>query len=172
VKTSQLLTCCLGLAVLVTVGSSRAYAQFEIDPDHYETREAEPVPQAKTNVPQVAIHYQGNVTLPYSVQCSRSNLLPGKYSIAVDSERGKTVRVTMRRQGHTVRFEGITQRQSPNHTRNVLVVQHNGAAHQLSLIQVAQLDVIFSPTQGFERAANGKPSNLQELPLILANSRR
>ncbi len=78
----------------------------------------EPLPQSKTSITtQVAIHYQGNFTLPYSVQCSRSNLPPGKYSIAVDFERGKTVRVTLSRQGHIVKIEGITQRQSPHAQR-------------------------------------------------------
>lgn len=69
-KTSRLITCCIGLAVLVTIGSSRAYAQAEIDPDHYETGDARPLPQSSSSVTaQVAIHYQGNFTLPYSVQC-------------------------------------------------------------------------------------------------------
>ena len=159
--------------MLVTIGSSRAYAQAEIDPDHYETGDAGRLPQSSSSVTaQVAIHYQGNFTLPYSVECSRSNLPPGKYSIEVDSERGKAVRVTLSRQGHTVRIEGITQERSPNRTRNVLVVEHNGANHQLSLIQVAQLDLVFSQTLGFERSAHAKPTHLQELPLNLADSQR
>lgn len=172
-KMSQLITCCIGLALVFTIGSSRANAQAEIDPDHYETGDAGPLPQSSSGVAaQVAIHYEGNFTLPYSVQCSRSSLPPGKYSIAVDSERGKAVRVTLSRQGHTVRIEGVTQKQSPNRTRNVLVVEHMGATHQLSLIQVAQLDLVFSQTLGFERPAHGKPTDLQELPLILADSER
>ena len=172
-KTVRLITYFIGLAVLVTVGNPRAYAQSEIDPDHYETRDTEPLPQSKTNTSgQVAkIHYEGNFTLPYSLQCNRSSLPPGKYSIAVDSE-GRTVRVTLSKRGHSVRIEGVTQRQNLNHRRNVLVVQRNGAAHQLSLIQVAQLDLVFSPTFGLERQANGKPRNLQELPLIMVDSRR
>ena len=172
-KTSRLTTCCIGLAVLVTIGISRAYAQAEIDPDHYETNDAGTLPQSRSSVTaQVPIHYHRNFTLPYSVQCSRSNLPPGKYSIAVDSERGKTVRVTLSRQGHSVRIEGITQKQSPNRTRNVLVVEHKGATHQLSLIQVAQLNLVFSQTLGFERPAHGKPTDVEELPLVLADSRR
>ncbi len=71
-----------------------------------------------------------------------------------------------------MRIEGITQKQSPNRTRNVLVVEHKGATHQLSLIQIAPLDLIFSQTLGFERPAHGKPTDLQELPLILADSQR
>lgn len=172
-KTLRLVACFIGMAVLITLGSARAYAQFEVDPDHYENRDTEPLPQSRTNVPgQIAkVHYEGNFTLPYSVQCNRSSLPPGKYSIAVDSE-GITARVTLNRRGHSVSIEGVTERQNQNHRANVLVVERNGAAHQLSLIQVAQLDLVFSPALGFERPADGKPRSLQELPLILADSRK
>jgi hypothetical protein len=173
VNTIRLMTCFLGLAVLVTVGSPRAWAQSDVDPDHYEIRDPEPLPQSKTNVPGRVdkMHYEGNFILPYSLQCNRSNLPPGKYSISVDSE-GRTVRVTLNRRGHSMKIEGITPRQNQNRGRNVLVVERNGANHQLSLIQVAQLDLVFSSVLGFERPANGKPRNLQELPLILADSRK
>ncbi len=172
-KTVQFIACFIGLAVSVALGSQRAYAQFEVDPDHYENRDTEPPPQSKTHAPgQIAkIHYEGNFTLPFSLQCNRSSLPPGKYSIAVDSE-GRTARVTLNRSGHSIRIEGIPQRQNQNHRANALVVERNGTAHQLSLIQVAQLDLVFSPTLGLERPANGKPRNLQELPLIMADSRR
>jgi hypothetical protein len=175
VNTLRLVACFIGMAVLITLGSARAYAQFEVDPDHYENRDTEPLPQSRTNVPgQIAkVHYEGNFTLPYSVQCNRSSLPPGKYLITVDSE-GRTARVTLNRRGHSVRIEGITQEQRPNqnHRGNVLVVERNGAAHQLSQIQVAEVDLVFSPALGFEGPADRKPRNLQELPLILADSRK
>lgn len=49
-KTSRLITCCIGLAELVTIGSSRAHAQADIDPDHYETGDARPLPQSSSSV--------------------------------------------------------------------------------------------------------------------------
>jgi hypothetical protein len=69
-------------------------------------------------------------------------------------------------------MEGIRQTQNQNHRRNVVVVERNGATHQLSLIEVAQLDLVFSPVLGLEHPANGKSRNLQELPLVLADSRK
>jgi len=170
VKTARLITCSIGLAVLVTVGSLRAHAQFEVDPDHYETRDAEPLPQSKTSaLGQVAnLHYEGSFVLPYRLQCNRSSLPPGRYSIAVDSE-GRAVRVTVNGRGYTTRIEGIAKRQRPNHRRDALVVEHNGGIHQLSVIHVPQLDLVFSPTLGFEHPEDGKPRNLQEIPLILAS---
>jgi hypothetical protein len=65
-----------------------------------------------------------------------------------------------------MKIAGITKRQTPNHQRSVLVVERSGARRQLSVIEVAQLDMVFSPTLGFEHAADGKLRNLQELPLI------
>jgi hypothetical protein len=170
VKTARLITCSIGLAVLVTVGSLRAYAQFEVDPDHYETRDAEPLPQSKTSAPdQLAnLHYEGSFVLPYWLQCNRSSLPPGRYSIAVDSE-GRAVRVTVSGRGHTTRIEAITKRQSPRHRRDALVVDGNGGIHHLSVIHVPRLDLVFSPTLGLERPEDGKPRNLQEIPLILAS---
>ena len=108
-KAVRLMTYFIGLAMLVTVGSSRAYAQSDVDPDHYyEIREPEPQPPSRTNVPGQAakIHYEGNFTLPYSLQFNRSSLPPGKYSIAVDSE-GRTVRVTVSRGWNVLVVERI-----------------------------------------------------------------
>jgi hypothetical protein len=78
VKTARLITCSIGLAVLVTVGSLRAHAQFEVDPDHYETRDAEPLPQSKTSaLGQVAnLHYEGSFVLPYRLHATGAVCLP------------------------------------------------------------------------------------------------
>lgn len=82
-KTLRWITCLIGLAVFVGLGNPRAYAQAEVDPDHYETRDPEPLPQSNTNARGQAakIHYAGNFVLPYRLQCNRSSLSPGKYSI-------------------------------------------------------------------------------------------
>lgn len=172
-NTVRMTTCFIGLIVLIAIGSQRAYAQSDVDPDHYEVRDTEALPQSHTNeLGQVAkIHYEGNFLLPYSLQCNRTSLPPGKYTIAVDSE-GKTARIALSRGGHTMRMEGIRQTQNQNHRRNVVVVERNGATHQLSLIEVAQLDLVFSPVLRLEHPAKGKSRNLQELPLVLADSRK
>lgn len=109
-KTVRCITCLIGLAVFVGLENPRAYAQAEVDPDHYETRDPEPLPQANTNAPSPVdkIHYAGNFVLPYRLQCNRSSLPPGKYSIAVESEGG-TVNVTVSRKGHSTKIEVITE---------------------------------------------------------------
>jgi len=76
VKTVRCITCLIGLAVFVGLENPRAYAQAEVDPDHYETRDPEPLQQANTNAPSPVdkIHYAGNFVLPYRLQCNRSSL--------------------------------------------------------------------------------------------------
>jgi hypothetical protein len=155
------------------LGSVRAYAQFEIDPDHYDNGSTEASSQPKTNAAGKAakIHYEGNFVLLYSLRCKRSNLLPGKYSMLVESE-GQSVWVTLNRGGRRVRLQGTTQRQNRNLRRNVLMVERNGAIHQLSGIQLPDFTFIFGPDSGVDRGGLGKPGSFQEVPLILADSHK
>jgi hypothetical protein len=134
----------INLAVLVALGVPRAYAQFEIDPDHYETRDPEPLQQSKTRpVAQAAkIHYEGNFTLAYPLQCNGQNLPPGKYSVSLDSDE-RTAQVALNRNSQVLRVQGIPRRQNRHGRPNALLVERNGKTNQLSLIHVAQLDLIF-----------------------------
>jgi hypothetical protein len=119
VKTLQFIACLIGLAVFVALGSHRAQAQAEIDPDHYETADAEPLPQSKTIAPgQVGkMRCEGNFLLPSSIRCNGSSLPPGTYLISVESE-GRSARVTVNRVDAGVRAEEITQGQNRNRKRN------------------------------------------------------
>jgi hypothetical protein len=120
VKTLGLIACLVGLALLVTLGSSRAQAQAEIDPDHYETVDAiaKPLPQSKAVTPRPVgkINCEGDFLLTSSVRCNTSSLPPGKYLISVNSE-GRTVRITLNRR----EAEGIIQAQNRNRRRNTAI---------------------------------------------------
>ena len=170
-KTVRCITCLIGLAVFVGLENPRAYAQAEVDPDHYETRDPEPLQQANTNAPSPVdkIHYAGNFVLPYRLQCNRSSLASRQI---LNCSRVRTVNVTVSRKGHSTKIEVITKRKRPNHRRSILVVERNGSNHQLSVIQVAQSALLFSPTLGFEHPVDRKRRNIQELLLISADSRR
>jgi hypothetical protein len=155
----------IGLAVLVALGGSRAYAQFEVDPDHYETREPEPF-QSKTNVlGQAKIHYEGNFTVPYTLQCNGRSLPPGRYSVSLDSDE-RTTQVTLNRKGQMLKLQGIARRQSRYRRPAALVVTRDGGLHQLSVIHVAQLDLVFDAS--LEHPSDGKPRKFERVALILA----
>ncbi|MGC2403454.1 MAG: hypothetical protein WA510_26925 [Acidobacteriaceae bacterium] len=165
----------IGLAVLVALGSSRAYAQFEIDPDHYETREPEPQ-QSKTNSPAQAakIHYEGNFTLAYTLQCNGQSLPPGKYSVSLDSDE-RTARLALNRNGQVLKIQGIPRRQNRYRRPDALVVERNGGLHQLSLIHVAQLALIFDAylkQPSGKQQGGAKLRKFETVALILAHPRQ
>jgi hypothetical protein len=96
------------LAVFVALGSPGAQAQAGIDPDRYETGDAEPLAQSKTIARgQVGKIRCGVISqLPSRVRCNGSYLPPGKYLISVDSQ-GRTVRVALNRGHPRASVEGI-----------------------------------------------------------------
>jgi hypothetical protein len=164
----------IGLAGLAAIGSTRTCAQAEVDPDHFDTTNTEPLtqPQTHINAQQTAkLNYGGNFTLPYHLQCNGRNLLPGKYFLALNSD-GRTARLTLNRKGQVVRIDGIKQNQNRDQKRNGLIVERSGKLHRLSVIHVAQLDLVLNPAQGREGLADGGSKSIERLPVILNGSRK
>jgi hypothetical protein len=165
-KTTWMMKIVIGLAGLAAIGSTRTCAQAEVDPDHFETTNTESLtqPQTHINAQQTAkLNYGGNFTLPYHLQCNGRNLLPGKYFLALNSD-GRTARLTLNRKGQVVRIDGIKQNQNRDQ-------KHDGL-HRLSVIHVAQLDLVLNPTQGREGLAEGRSKSIERLPVILNGSRK
>ena len=160
-KTARIAGYIIGLTVLTTlVGGSKAHAQFEIDPDHFETTDT-PTRAAK-------MHYEGKVTLPYTVQCKGRSLPPGKYSVSLDSD-GMTGQVTLLRKGQVLRIQGVAQRQS-HQLRNSLVVERNGGLPQLSMIHASAMDLKFDG--GTKGKSDGGRRAVEKLMLIPASHTR
>jgi hypothetical protein len=170
VKTVWVATNFIGLALLIALGSPRAYAQFEVDPDHYDIGQPEPVQPAKAAPPVQAakIHYQGNFTLPYTLQCKGRQLPPGHYAVSLDSD-GRTAQVALNRKGQAVKIQGIAQRQNHQSMRDALLVQRSKGLYQLSLIHVAQWDLVFDPW--LANPSDGKPRSFERVTLRPADSR-
>jgi hypothetical protein len=159
----------VSLAVLLIVAGPRAYAQFEVDPDHYETREPDSLQQSKTKTPdQAKIHYEGNFTLPYSLQWNGRSLPPGKYSVSLDTY-GRTALVALNRAGQVLRLQGIARSQNRRRQPAALIVTRNGKMHHLSSIRVAQLDLVFDP--GPEHLSDTHPRTIENVALIIADPR-
>src|SRR5579863_2613761 len=105
---TRIATYIIGLMIMTMMVGGKAYAQFEIDPDHFDTP-AESTPALKT-------HYEGKFTLPYTVQCHGRSLPPGKYSVSLDSD-GRTGQATLLGKGQAITIQGIAKRQSrPSHS--------------------------------------------------------
>jgi hypothetical protein len=174
-KQVWIITHLVNLAVLVGFGGPRAYAQFEIDPDHYETREPEPLQQSETrSAAQAAkIHYEGNFTLAYPLQCNGQKLPPGKYSVSLDSDE-RTAQVALNRNGQVLRIRGIPRRQNRYRRPDALLVERNGETNQLSLIHVAQFDLIFDSSlkPSDKNPSDAKLKKFETVALILAHPRQ
>lgn len=159
-----------GLAVMVSLGGPHAYAQFEIAPDHFETREPEPRRPSKANPPSQSakIHYAGNVTLPYTLQCNDRTLSPGKYSLLLDSD-GRTARAILNRKGAAVTLQGVAHRQNRYRGGEALVIERNGGRYSLSAIHLAQMDLVFNGHPEYQ--SDGTPRNFEKVALVLAKPR-
>ncbi|MGC1647001.1 MAG: hypothetical protein WA741_14385 [Candidatus Sulfotelmatobacter sp.] len=162
-------TTLFGLAVMVSLGGPHAYAQFEIAPDHFDEREPEPIHPLNANTPSQStkIQYAGNVTLPYTLQCTDRILPPGKYSVSLDSD-GRTARVTLNRKDAAATLQGFAHRQNRYHGGEALVVERNGGRYRLSAIHLAQLDLVFNAHP--EHQSDGSPRNFERVALILAKA--
>lgn len=145
--------------------NSTARGQAEIAPDHYEASDSQSGPtKAAANTKDVLIHYEGNFTLRYSVQCEGRSLRPGDYLVSLDSD-GSTVRVTLNRRDQAVKIEGVPEKQPRYRGRDALLVQRSGDNRELSAIHIAHLELLFHPGRQGERSKDTSLLNVEVLPV-------
>lgn len=161
----------VALASFAIVGVPCAYAQAEVNPDQFESPNTESFVKAKTAAATEAasVSLEGKFSLPYSVQCNGKSLSPGEYLLSLRSD-GRTAQITLNREGQAMKFEGLTQKSAPNRRPDALVVERSGNSRQLSVIQVAQMDLILGPDPGLAHRMDGKPKTVEKLPLRLADA--
>ena len=158
-----------GLAGLVVLGTAPAYAQFEVDPDHFESPNVQPFDKPNNNSAAASIHYDGKFKLPYTVQCNGRSLRPGKYSVSLRSD-GKVGQAILNQKGQAIGIAGLIHNQTHKPGNAALIVEHNGKTRRLSVIQVAELDLVFDPELQMKNASNNKPRRIEKLPLLLFHS--
>ena len=134
----------LGL-LWVMLGPPFAYAQSEIDPDHFGSPNTEPISQSRTADSKVTeLHYDGTFSLPYSVLCSGKKLAAGKYSISFRSD-GKVGHATLSQKGHAIEIAGVVQMQASKQRDEVLVVENNKIGRTLSVVRISGVDFVIQP---------------------------
>ncbi len=133
------------LAAGIVLAAPSARAQFEIDPDHFDSPNMVPFDQPKTKANSEAaaaiVRYEGRFSLPYSVQCDGKSLRPGKYSISLRAD-GNVGQATLNQKGETIGIGGVVRKHPRKAGRDILVVELNRGTRNLSEIQIAQLDLI------------------------------
>ena len=155
----------VGLLGLVALGNSPAYAQSEIDPDHFDSPNTEPFTQTKTPASQVqSILYKGNFSLPYTVHCSGKKLLPDNYSISLSSN-GAAAEFTLLRNRQIVEAGGLLRAEGPGHGRDALILGRGHKMRSLSAIHVTGSDFVFTASPEAEPVSDNRPGGIQTLPL-------
>ncbi|HKV63440.1 MAG TPA: hypothetical protein VJO16_16130 [Candidatus Acidoferrum sp.] len=155
-----------GLLVLAALGGSPACAQSEIAPDQFESPNVEPFEKPKVNArgDAMAIRYDGKVTLPFTLQCNRKSLPPGRYSVSLQSD-GKTGQATLKRRGRAIDIAGMVHKQAQKYESDTLVVELNGRTRRLSAIHLAELDFVFEPKLPVESSSRSMPRRFEKLLL-------
>lgn len=147
-----------GLLGPVMLGPSRANAQAEIDPDHFDSPNAQPIRQRVS-----VTRYDGTFSLPYSVLCNGKKLVPGKYSISFRFE-GRVGRATLNRENHATEIAGVIQTEAPQQHDEFLVVENHETVRTLSVVRVSGFDFVFDPKYSADTPGN-RPESTKKLPL-------
>lgn len=157
----------VGIFLFVSLG---AYAQSEIDPDHFDSPNTEPIPQPKVtaNSQSRETQFDGKFTLPYTVQCGGKSLPPGKYSFFFRSD-GKVGQGVMKSKNQTVGILGVVHRQARKTGRDALIVENKRSTRTLSVIQVAELDFVLDAKPEMNNASNNKSSRSESLPVTVVH---
>jgi hypothetical protein len=147
----------------------------EIDPDHFDSPNTEPLPQPKTKEGNPAearrVRFDGKVTLPYSLMCAGRKLLRGRYTVSLRSD-GKTGRATLNQKGKTLEIAGAVRLLSHPHASNILLVECVGKAHTLSAIHVNEMELLFDSDPRADQTSTLKPARIEKLPLLRTVSRK
>jgi len=155
----------VGLLGPVMLGASFAHALSEIDPDHFDPPNTEPIPQPRTADSKVTgTRYDRTFSLPYSVLCTGNNLAPGKYSISLRSD-SKLGQATLNQKGHAVEIAGVVQTETSKQRDEVVVVENNKNGRTLSVVRVRGLDFVFDLKHCSDPSPDHRLTRAEKLPL-------
>ena len=157
------------LTLWMALGGTGAFAQQEIDPDHFDSPNTQPPDQPKSGQGHGrATRYDGNFALPYGVQCSGKQLAPGRYSVTLRSD-GNIGHGVLKSKSHFIEITGVVHPQGSKHGADVVVVGSIDKLRTLSAIQVAGVNFVFDPI--FKRGASSSSKNeyIETLPLTLVS---
>ena len=127
------------LSLFATVS---VWAQFEINPDHYEFRDAEPFSQARNVSKTASTRYDASLTLPYPVQWNGTSLPAGTYSVSLVSD-GKIGQARLIGKSRALELKGLAREADHSRKDDALIVAFTGNTHRLAAIHISALDLVF-----------------------------
>jgi len=157
----------ISAALALALGGPGAYAQQEIDPDHFDSPNTQPITQPRPADRKVkVVGYHGTFSLPYAVLCSGKKLAPGKYAISLRSQ-GNVGQATLNQKGRAIDIAAAVQREMSKQRDEVVVVENNNRGRTLSVVRVSGLDFVFDPQRWADPSADGKSTRTDKLPLTV-----
>lgn len=156
-----------GLA-LACFWPATAHAQAEVAPDIYALDNAAPIAQPQAtqaaNAQQAGAEFQGNISLPYQVQCSGKKLAAGQYTLAVKTE-GQQKTVVLHKEGSDVKLAVRQIAPAPKKERSALLVQSAGETRMLEAVYVASLNAILYVDRDWKLSLLDRMQAAERLPI-------
>ena len=164
-KSLSIFAICTALVFLVVLGGPAAYAQQEIDPDHFDSPNTKLMPQPRNSDSKVrVIRYRGTFSLPHSVLCNGRKLAHGRHSISLRSD-GKIGQATFDNNGSAVESVSIVRPAARKERDQVVVVENNENGRTLSVVRVHGFDFVFDAKHWADPSANSMHTGVEKLPL-------
>lgn len=145
-------------------------AQSEINPDHFDSPNTEPLHSAPKSVGSQATAqlYEGTFKLPYVVECSGKRLEPGEYTVWLRAT-AKEGQVIVRLKGKTVvAFAGELRAQNLTKGCDTLLVRIQGKTRTLCTIQMAKMEVTIEPKLKITESSAHQSERIDRVPVTIA----
>ena len=161
------------LALLMALEAAGAYAQQEIDPDHFDSPSSTELPDQPISGQShgTESRYEGKFSLPYAVQCRGKQLAPGKYSVLLRSD-GKVGHGVLKSKNQSIEITSAVHLQGFKRGADAVVVGREGTVRTLSAIQVSGVNFVFDPILTVDNSSSSKKKRVETLPLTLMAFKR
>lgn len=144
-----------------------AHAQADVSPAFYPIDNAVPFTQPQaTQVAQTrpAAEFEGNIALPYQVQCSGKKLAAGQYKVAVKTEGAKKT-VVLHKNGNEVQLAVRHIAPASKTGKSALLVQSTGETRMLKAVYVASMNAILYLDHDWKSSLIDRMQDAERLPI-------
>jgi hypothetical protein len=154
-----------GLLLLLFVLEPPCHAQAEINPDHYETPNTEPISRAASSATsdRNTGDFRGTFTVPFDVRCAGMILPSGSYSLSVRSVAKSDEINLMPRGNDAVTIHARARSRSNAQGPSALVLERIGQRHMLTAIRLKEpgMTLYLEAKQGWNA-----PADAEMIPIL------
>jgi hypothetical protein len=152
-----------GLA-LACFWPATTHAQAEVSPDVFAMDNAAPIGQPVVAAQAQPAEFQGQISLPYQLQCNGKKLAAGQYMVSVKTE-GANKTVVLHKDGNEVRLAVKLIEPASKTGKSALLVQSAGEKRMLEAVYVASMDAILYLDHDWKLSLLDRMQNAERLPI-------